>query len=229
MQIFFKRLLLILKWVAIVFFSSTILTVLLYSFINPPVTPLMVERVIEQKFDGKEARMSKQWVNIGKISPNMVLAVVSSEDNKFTEHFGFDLEAIEKAQEHNKKSKRKWGASTISQQTAKNVFLWPSRTWIRKGMELYFTSLIEIIWSKKRIMEVYLNIIETGDGVYGVEAASQLYFKKSALRLNRNEAALIASILPNPRKRNPTSPTPYLYGRQSKILGIMNKIGKVDL
>ena len=159
----------------------------------------------------------------------MVQAVVTSEDNNFTSHFGIDVEAIEKARVHNQTHRRKWGASTISQQTAKNVFLWPKRTYIRKGFEVYFTFLIEIFWSKKRIMEVYLNMIEMGPGIYGAEAASQYYFHKPASRLNAGEAAMIAVCLPNPRKRNPVRPTTYMIHRQQAILNLMPKIGKVDL
>lgn len=228
MKRYLTKALQILKWIAIVFFSSTLLVVLLYTFIDPPLTPLMLKRVFEQKIDGREARIEKQWVDIEKVSPNMVLALVSAEDNKFADHFGIDLEAIEKAQKHNKRSKRKWGASTISQQTAKNVFLWPNRSWVRKGFELYFTTLIEVVWSKKRIMEVYINVIEMGDGIYGVEAASKKYFKKKSLKLTRSESALLTSILPSPLKRNPMKPTPYMYRYQARVLGIMEKIGKVD-
>ena len=155
--------------------------------------------------------------------------MVASEDNLFTEHHGIDLKAIKDAERHNKRYKRKRGASTISQQTAKNVFLWPSRTYIRKGFELYFTFLIETIWTKKRIMEVYLNSIEMGPNIYGAEAAAQYYFHKPASRLTREEAALIAVSLPNPRKRNPARPSNYMYSRQQHILYVMRMIGRVDL
>lgn len=158
----------------------------------------------------------------------MIQAVVASEDNRFRDHHGFDMQAIKKAADYNKKHRRKRGASTISQQVAKNVFLWPARTWIRKGFEVYFTFLIETIWSKKRIMVVYLNVIETGNGIYGVEAASRKYFNKPALKLTRGESALIAACLPNPRKRNPARPTPYLLRRQAKIMDLMRKIGPLE-
>jgi monofunctional biosynthetic peptidoglycan transglycosylase len=145
------------------------------------------------------------------------------------EHNGIDFGAIEKARDHNKKSRRKRGASTISQQTAKNVFLWPARTYLRKGFEVYFTLMIETFWSKKRIMEMYLNMIEMGPGIYGAEATAQHYFHKPASRLTSAEAALIAASLPNPLKRNPASPSAYMYSRQQKILSLMRKIGKVEL
>jgi len=171
--------------------------------------------------------MHKKWVSMRKISPHMVRAVVASEDNRFLEHWGIDVDAIQKAIAYNKRHRRKHGASTITQQVAKNVFLWPARTMLRKGFELYFTVLIEAVWSKKRIMTVYLNIVETGDGLYGVEAAAQKYFHKPASKLTRAEAALIAASLPNPRKRNPAAPTSYMLRRQARIMNLMNKIGEV--
>jgi len=223
----FTRILGFLKWVVLIYFASSVFFVLLYKFINPPVTPLMVIRVAEQFWDGQTVRLKKQWMPLGKISRNLPLAMISSEDNLFFGHKGFDFESIEKAREYNrqKHGKKLRGASTISQQTAKNVFLWPQRSWLRKGLETYFTVLIEFIWGKKRILEVYLNVIETGKGIYGVEAASQTYFGKSASNVSRGEAALIAAVLPNPLKWNPASPTPYITGRQQWILWNMNNIG----
>ena len=223
-----KKAWLVLKWATIGFFASTILTVILFSFINPPVTPLMLKRALAKKPDGSFVGIHKDWVSYKKISPSMIRAVIASEDNRFVDHFGIDMQAVQKAVDYNKRNKRKRGASTISQQVAKNVFLWPARTYIRKGFELYFTFLIETVWSKKRIMVVYLNIMETGNGIYGVEAASQKYFHKPASRLTRSEAALIASSLPNPRKRNPAKPTSYMLRRQSRILDLMRKIGPVE-
>ena len=222
-----KKALIVLKWTAVFFFASTFIIEVLFTFINPPITPLMINRVIEQKMAGKKAKLHKKWIPIEKISPNMYRAVVASEDNRFLEHWGIDVQAIEKAVQYNKRHRRKHGASTITQQVAKNVFLWPARTWLRKGFELYFTVTIDLIWSKRRIMEVYLNVIETGDGIYGTEAAARDYFHKSAKNLTRGEAALIAACLPNPRKRNPAAPTPYLLRRQGRILNLMNKIGDV--
>lgn len=217
-------------YLLLIYFGSSILFVVAYRFINPPVTPLMVIRLFEQASGGQTVKMKKSWVPLSDISHNLQLAVVASEDNRFTEHAGFDLEAIEKARDYNerKQGKRVRGASTISQQTAKNVFLWPQRSWVRKGLEVYFTALIELVWGKKRIMEVYLNVFETGKGIYGAEAASRVYFQKAASKLTRGESALIAAILPNPQKWNPASPTTYLRGRQQWILWNMGNIEKVE-
>lgn len=226
---YLKKALVVIQWTAIGFFASTIFTVVLFSFINPPLTPLMVKRAMIKKSDGKRVGIHKDWVSYKKISPHMTNAVIASEDNRFVEHWGFDMQAIQKAVDYNKRHKRKRGASTITQQVAKNVFLWPARTYLRKGFELYFTVLIEAVWSKRRIMVVYLNVMETGNGIYGVEAAAQKYFHKPALKLSRAESALIAASLPNPRKRNPARPTPYLQRRQSRILDLMRKIGPADL
>jgi len=212
------------------YFGTSILIVIAYRFINPPVTPLMLIRLVGQAYNGQTIKLKKEWISLDEMSTSLPQAVVAAEDNMFIEHSGFDFEAIQKAKEYNqkKKGKKVRGASTISQQTAKNVFLWPQRSWIRKGLEVYFTVLIEFIWGKKRIMEVYLNVIETGKGIYGVEAASQQYFGKSAGKITRSQAALIAAILPNPLKWNPASPTEYLLGRQQWILWNMNNIGKID-
>lgn len=208
------------------FIILSVLSVILFCFVPIPVTPLMIIRCVEQKIDGKEMKLNKDWVSLKKISPVMPLAIMAAEDQKFEEHFGFDIDAIRKAEKFNTryKGKRKKGASTISQQTAKNVFLWPSRSWIRKGFEVYFTFLIEIFWSKRRIMEVYLNVIETGDGIYGVEAASQYYFKKPASKLNINEAARLAAILPDPRHWNPVKPTPRIARKSQRIIQFMGRL-----
>lgn len=219
------------RWIRriiLAFIISTVLMVVLYRFVNPPLTPLMLIRYTENLFSKDEARIIKSWKSLENISPSMVQAVIASEDNNFLKHYGFDVDAIKKAQEHNKKSKRKRGASTISQQTAKNVFLWPQRSWLRKGLEAYFTFMIELVWSKERIMEVYLNIIETGQGIYGAEAAAQNYFNKPAKKLSRGECALIAATLPAPLKRNPAKPTAYMLSRQQWILWNMNNIGKIN-
>jgi len=188
----------------------------------------MLIRNIEQLQDDKKLVLKHDWVPIEAISKNLQLAVICSEDQNFLAHNGFDMEAIEKAIEHNKKGKRIRGASSISQQTAKNVFLWPQRSWFRKGLETYFTFLIELFWSKERIMEVYLNSIEMGNGVYGVEAASQFWFKKPAIKLNRNEAAAIAAILPNPRRYRANPATNYIQGRKNWIVRQMNFFGPLD-
>ncbi len=225
---YLKKVLKYLKWGTLGFFASTFLAVLLFSFINPPLTPLMLKRALIKKNDGTRVGIHKDWVSYRNISPNMTRAVVASEDNRFLDHWGIDVEAVQKAVDYNKRHRRKRGASTISQQVAKNVFLWPARTYIRKGFEVYFTVLIEAVWSKKRIMVVYLNVMETGNGVYGVEAAAQKYFHKSAKKLTKGEAALIAAALPNPRGRNPARPSTYLLKRQARILSLMNKIGPVE-
>lgn len=217
-------------YLVIGFFGSTIFFVLVYKFVPPPITPLMVARLLESPVKGQKYRLFKDWLPLKEISPDLQLAVVASEDNRFLEHFGFDLDAIERAQDYNdrQQGKRLRGASTISQQTAKNVFLWPQRSWIRKGLEVYFTFLIELTWSKRRIMEVYLNVIEMGAGIYGAEAASRAYFHKPASKLTRGEAALITAILPDPRRRNPVNPSPYLLERKQWILWNMNNIGKIE-
>ena len=219
----------VLKWCIIGFFSLSITITILYTFMRPPFTFLMIKRQIEYRNEKNPPKFRHNWISIKNISPYLVLAVVASEDNNFTHHFGIDLEAIKDAEQHNKRHRRKHGASTISQQTAKNVFLWPSRTYIRKGFELYFTFLIETFWSKKRIMEIYLNSIEMGPNIYGAEAASQYYFHKPASKLSRAEAALIAVSLPNPRYRNPAKPSGYMLTRQQHILYLMKMIGQVDL
>jgi monofunctional biosynthetic peptidoglycan transglycosylase len=229
MKKFFKKFLKFFKWAVIIFFSLSIFSVILFRFANPPITPLMIMRYIEHDKKEGERKFLREWVGMDQISPNMVLAAIAGEDNKFPDHFGIDFEAIQNARKLNKYSSIKHGGSTITQQTAKNLFLTPSRTFIRKGFELYFTFLIELIWSKKRIMEVYLNIVEMGDGIYGVEAASEYYYHKPASKLSRGEAALLAATLPSPRKRNPARPNSYLYYYQERVLGIMNQIGKVEL
>ena len=218
----------IILYSVLAFFGSSIFFTILYRFVPPPVTYLMIARKYETRTDGKTTGIDKKWVDLDQISPYLVTAVVASEDNNFREHFGFDFDAIKKVSESNKKGKKIKGASTISQQTAKNVFLWPARSWIRKGMEVYFTVLIEVFWGKKRIMEMYLNEIEMGDGIYGAEAASQEYFHKSAKNLTRDEAAAIAAVLPNPRKWHPDKPTAYIQHKTQKIMEAMDRIGPVS-
>lgn len=212
------------------FFVVSILSVILLDFIPVPFTILMLQRCIEQKIDGKPMRLKKDWVSKQNMSPNLELAVFCAEDQKFLEHEGFDFEAIDKALEYNEKQNGKLhpklrGASTISQQTAKNVFLWPGRSWIRKGFEVYFTFLIEKIWSKERIMEVYLNVIELGDGIYGTEAAAQFYFHTTAKNINPSQAALMAIVLPNPLKFNIAKPTSYMLKRKNWVLSQMGHQG----
>jgi monofunctional biosynthetic peptidoglycan transglycosylase len=205
----------------------TVVWVLIYRFVNPPVTPLMVIRYFESKTPNRS--IHKTWKDYKDISENLALAVIAAEDQKFFEHRGFDIDSILEAVEEKRKGERPRGASTISQQVAKNVFLWPSRTWLRKGLESYFTFLVELLWDKKRILEVYLNVAEMGNGIYGAEAAAQTYFKKPARKLSRNEAALIAAVLPNPRKMSPVRPSAYVYERQRWILKQMSNLGSVEL
>jgi monofunctional biosynthetic peptidoglycan transglycosylase len=199
------------------FFASTILTVAMYRWLPVYVTPLVLLRTVEYGLQGKWVPINKNWVSIDEISPHLQKAVIASEDPKFLSHNGFDFEAIVKAIDANKRRKVKMGASTISQQTAKNVFLYPSRTYIRKGLEVYFTVLMEALWDKRRILEVYLNVIELGPGVYGAEAAANYFWKKPASKLNLGEAQLFAAILPNPRRWNPTRPTNFVLKRRNFI------------
>ena len=200
----------------------SILLVILYGWVPVPYTPLMAIR----SFENPGEKIQHQWVPREEISLHLQLAVIASEDQNFMNHNGFDYEAIQEAIEDNKQGKRVRGASTISQQTAKNVFLWPSRNWFRKGLEVYFTFLIETFWSKQRILEVYLNSIEMGRGVYGAEAASRHWFNKSASQLNPFEAAAIAAILPNPREYRANPASGYIEGRKAWIVRQMKNYGK---
>ncbi|MGZ3919671.1 MAG: monofunctional biosynthetic peptidoglycan transglycosylase [Bacteroidia bacterium] len=204
------------------FVVVSIASVILFRWVPVPVTPLMIIRCIEQKTDGKSMTLKHDWVSLEEISPKLQLAVVCSEDQNYLKHFGFDWGAMEKAMKANEKGKKLRGGSTITQQTAKNVFLWPGRSYIRKGFEAYFTLLIEIFWSKERIMEVYLNSIEMGNGVYGAEAAAQHWFKKHASKLNKDESAAIASVLPNPLKYVANPPSSYISKRKSWIMQQMS-------
>ncbi|GAA4276018.1 monofunctional biosynthetic peptidoglycan transglycosylase [Aquimarina mytili] len=202
------------------------LWVLSYAWIDVSVTPLMGIRKLQSK---QKHTIQHHWVPLNKISKELQLAVICSEDQHFIEHKGFDKKAIEKALAEHKAGKRLRGASTISQQTAKNVFLWPHRSWIRKGLESYFTFLIESFWSKERILEIYLNSIEMGNGIYGAEAAAMFWFNKSAANLNRDEAAAIAAILPNPRKLLATPPSEYTQKRKEWIFIQMRNYGTLVL
>lgn len=206
----------------------SVFMVFLYKWVPVPATPLMVIRAYEQNHKGDAITWKHDWVPLQAISKNLQLAVICSEDQSFLIHNGFDIKAIEKAIENNKKGKRLKGGSTISQQTAKNVFLWPERSWLRKGFETYFTFLIEQVWGKERIMEVYLNSIEMGNGIYGVEAASQYWYKKSATKLSTYEAASIAAILPNPRKYRANPASNYIQNRKNWIVRQIGYFGKLD-
>jgi len=208
------------------FIAASCLGVLAFRWIPVPLTPLMLIRAGQQLSTGKTFQMEHKWVPLKKISRNLQLSVVCSEDQKFADHFGFDLAAIKLAvTDSQKKNKHLRGASTISQQTAKNVFLWPGRSWLRKALECWFTVLLELFWSKERILEVYLNSIEMGDGIYGAEAASRHWFHTGAADLTRHQAAALAAILPNPREYNPVKPSSYLQSRMSWIRGQMQHMG----
>jgi len=200
---------------------TTITWVLLLTFINPPLTYLQVKRAFERTAAGKEWKIDKKWLNYEDLSDNLKRAAIAGEDANFMTHSGFDTKAIQKAFERNQSGKPLRGGSTISQQVAKNVFLWPNRSWLRKGLEAYFTVLIEALWSKKRILEVYLNVIEMGQGVYGAEAAAHYYFHKSAKSLSRKEAALIIAILPSPQKWDAKCPSAYVNRRANSIVRYM--------
>ncbi len=218
-----KKIIRIIGILLLLFFTTTIAITVIYRFVPIPGTPLMIVRAISD-----DAPIHYDWTPLVKISKHLPLAVVSSEDNLFTQHNGFDFKAIREARADAEKGKKLRGASTISQQTAKNVFLWHGRSWVRKGLEAYFTILIETFWGKERIMEVYLNCIEMGNGIYGASAVAKHHFKKEASKLTRKECALIAATLPNPRKYNSAKPSKYMQKREKEILRLMQLIGKVE-
>ena len=207
-------------WIVVAFFASTILSVAVLRWVPVWFTPLMFIRLAQQSGAGEKMTLHHHWVPLEEISPALPTAVMASEDARFLEHHGFDYKAIEHAAMRNMKhpEKRKLGASTISQQTAKNVFLWPGRSWVRKGFEVYFTALIEIMWTKPRIMEVYLNSIEMGKGIYGADAVAEWHFHTQASKLSRAQCALIAASLPNPLRFNSAAPSSYMLKRQQRIL-----------
>ncbi len=208
------------------FIVFSLTTVLAYKFINPPVTPHMIIRVIEGLLEGDPVWISKDWADYDDISSSVFRAFVAAEDARFMSHEGIDWKAVEASKKYNEihKGKKKRGASTITMQTAKNTFLPHSRNYVRKAVEVYFTYLIEFFWGKKRILEIYANIVEMGPGLYGVEAASQKFFHKSANDLTKREAALLASVLPNPRRWSPDKPTKYINRRVNMIMGRMNHV-----
>lgn len=209
------------------FIAVSLFFVVLYKFVPVPFTPLMAIRAIENKKADKEAICSHDWEPLENISINLQKAVIASEDGMFLSHNGFDFGAMQKAYKNNSRGRKIKGGSTISQQTAKNVFLWQGRSYLRKGLEAYFTVLIELIWGKERIMEVYLNSIEMGDGVYGAQAAAQHWYRKDAANLTPIQAAGIAAILPNPRKFTATSSSSYINNRKTKIMRVMRTVGKI--
>ena len=208
----------IVLWGLIAFFGSSIFFTLLYKWMPVYVSPLMVIRCVQQSGRGEATRLYHHWVPLDSISPHLAEAVMASEDQRFLEHSGFDIEAIKQAAREYRDGKRRRGGSTISQQTAKNVFLWPTSSWVRKGFETYFTFLIELLWSKERIMEVYLNTIEMGDGIYGAQAVAEHHFGTTALNLTKGQCALIAASLPNPLKFDSSNPSPYLRKRKRQIM-----------
>jgi len=221
-----KKFLLFIVYTIVTFVIVSVLTVVIYKYVPPPLTPIMIIRMIEGVFEGKAIGIDKDWKPYDEISKNVFRAVISGEDARFMSHDGVDWKAVDQAKHYNEihEGVKKRGASTISMQTAKNAFLWHGRNYVRKAFEVYFTYLIEAIWGKRRILEVYVNIIEWGNGIYGIEAASRAYFGKSAIDLEKSEAALLASVVPNPRKWSPASPTPYLLKRQSFIMGRMGSV-----
>lgn len=214
---------------ALLYTAVSVLVVLFFRFIDPPVTAF-----INSKSDPiygliSTSDVKQKFVSIKRVSKFAALAAIASEDQLFFEHYGFDFNQIEKAMKENEHRKRIRGASTISMQVAKNLFLWSGKNIIRKGFEAYYTLLLELLWSKERIIEVYLNVAEMGNGIYGIEAASRIYYNKPAIKLNPTEAATIIAILPNPSKRDPRKPTSYLINRRDNILHQMNLIGGVEI
>ena len=230
MRKLFSRVGSIIKWMLIVLLAGSILLVFLFRFMPVYTSPLMFIRAYEQVSNGETIRWHHEWVSLEEMAPELPLAVMACEDQNFLTHHGFDWEAIKKVLDERAEGERFRGGSTISQQTAKNVFLFPTASsgklaWFRKGLEAYFTVLIEFMWDKQRIMEVYLNTIEMGDGIYGAQAVAQAHFGCDAKDLTRNQCAMIAVTLPNPRRMNSASPTSYLYRRQSWCLRQMKWLG----
>jgi monofunctional biosynthetic peptidoglycan transglycosylase len=217
-------------WLALIFALMSVGPVLLFRWVDPPYSAFMAEAQIDAWMRRDSTyHFRRSWADLQHISPNLPLAVVASEDQKFPEHWGFDVEAIEKAYAMNQHSHRVHGASTISQQVAKNLFLWSGRSYFRKGLEAYFTVLIETCWPKRRILEIYLNIAEFGYGTYGAEAAAQRFFHKSAARLTRSDAAVLAAVLPNPEHFSASAPSRYVQQRREWILGQMQALGGPEM
>ena len=217
-------------WLAVISIAASVLAVASLRWINPPFTAFMAEAQAAAWSDRDANYVYRHsWVDLDRISPNLALAVVASEDQKFPEHWGFDVPAIEKAYALNQHSHQVHGASTISQQVAKNLFLWSGRSYVRKGLEAYFTVLVEALWPKRRILEVYLNIAEFGYGTYGAEAAAQRFFRKPASRLSRDDAAVLAAVLPNPERYSAVAPSRYVQQRREWILGQMQALGGPEM
>jgi len=227
---FLSRLWRTLAWLVLLFVLISVLAVALLRWINPPFSAFMAEQRIEAWVThDRDYVFRHAWVDLARISPNLPLAVVASEDQKFPEHWGFDVEAIEKAYQLNQHSHRVRGASTISQQVAKNLYLWSGRSYFRKGLEAYFTLLIEGFWPKRRILEIYLNIAEFGNGTYGAEAAAERFFHCPASRLSRSDAALLAAVLPSPERYSAAAPSRYVLQRRDWILGQMQALGGPEM
>lgn len=206
--------------------GASIALVVLLRWMPPPTSAFMIASRAAAIGDGDFAYSnSYDWEPLERISPHAAMAAIAAEDQQFPFHAGFDFESIRKAVQHNTKSKRKRGASTISQQVAKNLFLWSGRSWVRKGLEVYFTVLIEALWPKERILEVYLNVAEFGRGTYGVQAAAKKFFKKDASRLSRREAATLAAVLPNPKRFRADRPSNYVQKRRDAIMAQMRALG----
>lgn len=221
-----KRLLILLSGAVLLLVAATLAPIIILRWAPPPASAFIVQKwLIGQFSDQGPTEIHYQWVPMKKISQYVPLAVVAAEDQKFPYHNGFDFDAIEAAYEHNQKNKRTRGASTISQQVAKNLFLWPGRSYVRKGLEVYFTILIETFWPKERILEIYVNIAEMGNGVFGINAASKRFFRKSPNRINPAEAALLAAVLPNPVRFKVDKPSSYVQSRQRHIQNQMHKLG----
>lgn len=225
---FKQRLVRIFKWIlkfAIIFFVSTVLLVFAMRWINPITSSIMIQRQIKTIFTGQFEFVKYRWVGIDDVSNYVPIAIVAAEDQNFPNHFGFDFKQIEKVLKQNKRGKRIRGASTITQQVAKNLFLWEGKSFVRKGIEVYLTILIELLWDKKRILEVHMNIAELGENIFGVGIASLAYFKKDPAKLTISQAALLAAILPNPIKYSAAKPSGYVRGRQSWIIRQINSLG----
>jgi monofunctional biosynthetic peptidoglycan transglycosylase len=227
---FFRRVLRLFSWLLVLFVLLSIGSVIAFRWIDPPTSAFMVrERMIGPKAGAKAYAVRYRWVDWSNTSPHVKVAVIAAEDQNFPAHYGFDLKSINDALADRERGRRVRGASTISQQVAKNLFLWPSQTWLRKGLEAYFTVLIETLWPKQRILEVYLNIAEFGRGVFGVGAAADVFFHKPAARLSQYDAALLAAVLPSPKRMRVNAPSNYVRSRQQWILGQMRGLGGTAL
>lgn len=216
-------------WLLTLVLILSVGSVLLLRWVDPPTTAFIIREQLSVGEPGKPRSVQYRWADWQQISPHIKVAVIAAEDQTFPDHYGFDLKSINDALEDRENGRRVRGASTLSQQVAKNLFLWPGQSWVRKGLEAYFTVLIETLWPKQRILEVYVNIAEFGSGVFGVGAASEIYFKKPAARLNAADAALLAAVLPSPKRMKVRSPSRYVRSRQQWILGQMRGLGGVSL